>query len=66
MSELQKRKNLRGYKFRTITGILVDEIVSDYKLIVCQNCGKKKKEEFIYLDFNIWLVVVKRTFFSTY
>jgi hypothetical protein len=39
----KRNRNLKGYEFSTITGILIDEVVSDYRLIICEKCGKKKR-----------------------
>jgi len=40
----QKQANdLKGYQFTTITGILVDENITDYKVIICEKCGNKNQ-----------------------
>lgn len=39
----KQNRKLKGFEFSTMTGILIDEIVSDYRLIFCEKCGKKKR-----------------------
>lgn len=39
----KRNGKLKGYEFTTITGILIDEFVSHYRLIVCEKCGKRKR-----------------------
>ena len=38
----KQNRKLKGFEFRTMTGILIDDIISDYRLIICEKCGKKK------------------------
>jgi len=39
----KRNRKLKGYEFSTTTGIIIDEIESHYKLIICENCGKKRR-----------------------
>lgn len=39
----KRKQNLKGYEFRTQVGVLIDNFVSDYKLILCEKCGNKKR-----------------------
>lgn len=41
----KKNRRLKGYKFTTITGILIDENISEYELIICGECGRKLRRK---------------------
>ncbi len=38
-------RELKGFSFRTMTAILINEFVTDYRLIICEKCGKKKRRK---------------------
>lgn len=40
----KKNADLRGFKFMASTGIVIDHSTYHYKLIVCTNCGRKKRK----------------------
>lgn len=39
----KQSRNLKGYEFSAVTGVLIGEIVTDYRLIICEKCGKKRR-----------------------
>jgi len=41
----KQNHRLKGYKFTTVTGILIDENISEYELIICEECGRKLRRK---------------------
>lgn len=39
----KRNRNLRGYHFETKTGIVVNSHTTEYKLIICKDCGNQKR-----------------------
>ncbi|MEO1258705.1 MAG: hypothetical protein AAFZ15_07900 [Bacteroidota bacterium] len=55
---------LKGYKFTSITGLLVTTNISSYELIICEKCGKKRRRNSaIWTAFFGWWSAMG--FFST-
>jgi len=40
-----RNKKLKGYKFDTVIGALILRTVINHRLIVCEDCGRKKRKE---------------------